>query len=42
MLTSEQIVKQLKEKISAFSADVKVEKVGTVLEVADGVARKRP
>jgi len=39
MLTSEQIVKQLKEKISAFSADVKVEKVGTVLEVADGVAR---
>src|SRR6185369_3625723 len=33
------IVEQLKEKISAFSADVKVEKVGTVLEVGDGVAR---
>jgi F-type H+-transporting ATPase subunit alpha len=33
------IVERLKDKISAFSADVKVEKVGTVLEVGDGVAR---
>jgi F-type H+-transporting ATPase subunit alpha len=33
------IVEQLKNKIAAFQTDVKVEKVGTVLEVGDGVAR---
>lgn len=33
------IVEQLKNKIASFEPDVKVEKVGTVLEVADGVAR---
>ncbi len=33
------IVEQLKNKIENFSADVKVEKVGTVIEVGDGVAR---
>ncbi len=39
MATSEQIVKQLKEKILSFQPSASVEKVGTVLEVADGVAR---
>lgn len=33
------IVEQLKNKIASFQPDVKVEKVGTVLEVGDGVAR---
>ena len=33
------IVEQLKKKIEIFSTDVKMEKVGTVLEVGDGVAR---
>src|SRR5215813_4565707 len=33
------IVEQLKSKIAAFQPDAKVEKVGTVLEVGDGVAR---
>lgn len=33
------IVNQLKDKIANFAPDVKVEKVGTVLEVGDGVAR---
>ena len=36
---STNIVEQLKEKILAFQPGAKVEKVGTVLEVADGVAR---
>ncbi len=33
------IVEQLKDKISSFQPNVKIEKVGTVLEVGDGVAR---
>jgi F-type H+-transporting ATPase subunit alpha len=33
------IVEQLKNKIANFQSDVKIEKVGTVLEVGDGVAR---
>lgn len=36
---SQNIVEQLKTKIAGFDAGVKVEKVGTVLEVGDGVAR---
>src|SRR6185369_6275679 len=36
---SQNLVSQLKEKILQFQPDVKVEKVGTVLEVGDGVAR---
>lgn len=36
---AQNIVEQLKSKIQAFQTDVKVEKVGTVLEVGDGVAR---
>lgn len=36
---AEQIVKQLKEKIAGFAAEAKLEKIGKVLEVADGVAR---
>ncbi|HVY67359.1 MAG TPA: F0F1 ATP synthase subunit alpha, partial [Patescibacteria group bacterium] len=39
MANSDTIIKQLKTKIESFAADVKVEKVGTVLEVGDGVAR---
>ncbi len=39
MATSESIIKQLKEKISAFESKTSVEKIGTVLEVGDGVAR---
>lgn len=38
-MASTNIVEQLKNKIASFSADIKVEKVGTVLEVGDGVAR---
>jgi F-type H+/Na+-transporting ATPase subunit alpha len=36
---SQNIVEQLKDKIKSFQPDVKVEKVGTVLEIGDGVAR---
>ena len=36
---AQNLVQQLKEKILSFQPDVKVEKVGTVLEVGDGVAR---
>ena len=36
---SQNIVEQLKTKIAGFQPGVKVEQVGTVLEVADGVAR---
>ena len=36
---AQNIVEQLKTKIAAYNPNVKVEKVGTVLEVADGVAR---
>ncbi|MCL5008849.1 MAG: F0F1 ATP synthase subunit alpha [Patescibacteria group bacterium] len=39
MAQAEQIVKQLKEKIAGFAAEAKLEKVGKVLEVADGVVR---
>jgi F-type H+-transporting ATPase subunit alpha len=39
MATSELILKQLKDKISNYSAHTSVEKVGTVLEVADGITR---
>ena len=39
MSTTENIVKQLKEKISNFDSKVKIEKIGTVLEVSDGVVR---
>jgi F-type H+-transporting ATPase subunit alpha len=38
-MASTNIVEQLKNKIAVFQTDVKVEKVGTVLEVGDGVAR---
>ena len=36
---AQNLVEQLKTKILQFQPDVKVEKVGTVLEVGDGVAR---
>ena len=39
MAQAEQIVKQLKDKIAGFVADAKLEKVGKVMEVADGVVR---
>lgn len=38
-MNNEKIIQNLKDKISSFSTDVKVEKVGTVLEVGDGIAR---
>ncbi|MCL5666698.1 MAG: F0F1 ATP synthase subunit alpha [Patescibacteria group bacterium] len=38
-MANSNIVEQLKNKIAQFQPDVKVEKVGTVLEVGDGVAR---
>lgn len=38
-MKAEEIISNLKNKIAAFRAEVKVEKIGTVLEVADGVAR---
>ncbi len=36
---NDKVIQQLKEKISNFGPEVKVEKVGIVLEVADGIAR---
>ncbi len=39
MATSEAIISQLKNKITAYSPKANVESIGTVLEVADGVAR---
>jgi F-type H+-transporting ATPase subunit alpha len=36
---AQNIIEQLKTKISAYQPGVKVEKVGTVLEIGDGVAR---
>ncbi len=39
MANTEALVKQLKEKILNFQSTVSMEKVGTVLEVGDGVAR---
>src|SRR5271170_935866 len=36
---AQNIVEQLKVKIAGFQPGVKIEKVGTVLEVGDGVAR---
>ncbi len=38
-MANQNIVSQLKEKILSFQPGAKVEKVGTVLEVGDGVAR---
>jgi F-type H+-transporting ATPase subunit alpha len=38
-MANQNLVQQLKTKILDFQATAKVEKVGTVLEVADGVAR---
>ena len=38
-MANQNIVEQLKTKIAGFEPGVKVEKVGTVLEVGDGVAR---
>ena len=36
---NDKVIQQLKEKISSFGPEVKVEKVGIVLEIADGIAR---
>jgi len=38
-MSNNNVISQLKDKILAFQPDIKVEKVGTVLEVGDGVAR---
>jgi F-type H+-transporting ATPase subunit alpha len=38
-MANQNIVEQLKDKILSFQSGAKVEKVGTVLEVGDGVAR---
>lgn len=39
MSSSQTLINQLKEKILSFEPQIKAEKIGTVLEVADGVAR---
>jgi len=39
MIKSDAIVKQLKEQIANFSTAPSLEKVGTVLEIGDGIAR---
>jgi F-type H+-transporting ATPase subunit alpha len=39
MIKADAIIEQLKEQLTGFTSDVKVEKVGTVLEVGDGIAR---
>jgi F-type H+-transporting ATPase subunit alpha len=36
---NDKIIQNLKTKIANFNPDVKVEKVGTVLDVGDGIAR---
>jgi F-type H+/Na+-transporting ATPase subunit alpha len=38
-MATNQIIDQLKEQIGKFNAGVSIEKVGTVLEVGDGIAR---
>src|SRR5262245_37171834 len=38
-MSAKQIVEQLKKKIAGFATAAKVEQVGEVLEVGDGVAR---
>ena len=38
-MKAEQIIESLRKKISEFQSDVKVEKIGRVIEVGDGVAR---
>jgi len=38
-MSTNQIIENLKREIENFSADIKVEKVGKVLEVFDGIAR---
>ncbi|MBU6447259.1 F0F1 ATP synthase subunit alpha [Patescibacteria group bacterium] len=35
---NDKLIQQLKDKISAFNPDVKIEKVGTVIQVGDGIA----
>ncbi len=35
---NDKVIQQLKDKISAFNPDVKIEKVGTVIQVGDGIA----
>jgi F-type H+-transporting ATPase subunit alpha len=39
MINTDTIVEQLKNQLAGFDPSVKVEKVGTVLEVGDGIAR---
>ena len=39
MIQADPIIKQLKDQIAKFAPGVTVEKVGTVLEVGDGIAR---
>ncbi len=39
MKTKDHIVEQLKQQIKDFKSEVKVEKVGTVIEIGDGIAR---
>src|SRR4051812_269175 len=39
MIKSDIIIKQLKDKLTEFQPNVSVEKVGTVLEVGDGIVR---
>ncbi len=39
MIQADPIIKQLKNQIAKFAPDVTVEKVGTVLEIGDGIAR---
>ncbi len=39
MIHADPIIKQLKDQIAKFTPDVSVEKVGTVLEIGDGIAR---
>jgi F-type H+/Na+-transporting ATPase subunit alpha len=36
---NEQVIQNLKEKILSFNPHAKVEKVGTVLEIGDGIAK---
>lgn len=39
MIKAEQVVEQLKKQLAGFNPDTQIEKIGTVLEVGDGIAR---
>ncbi|HYF05603.1 MAG TPA: F0F1 ATP synthase subunit alpha [Patescibacteria group bacterium] len=39
MIKTDELIKQLKSQIADFKGDIKAEKVGTILEIGDGIVR---